>query len=298
MRSCILTLLSAAILASAAPAAHASITGEYIVGGEEVSDPAAWPWQVRLFMSEDSDSGFCGGSLIAPDWVLTAAHCVLDDDNQTMDRILVGYGSVYQSRLRLIDSDRIIPHQDYPVRANDIALIHLVDPVPNARLIEVATPDTAAAVTAPGSKLIVTGWGALWDFPGFEEAFMRDRGVVSPGHLLEMGELYSPDQLREVELDLIPADECRDAYAAFNEAIGSEGRPVSRSEICAGKPEGSADSCYGDSGGPLVAPAGDGRYVQVGIVSWGIQCGNPSLPGIYSRVSHFYDWIHDVMASE
>jgi secreted trypsin-like serine protease len=64
-------------------------------------------------------------------------------------------------------------------------------------------------------------------------------------------------------------------------------------EICAGKPNESKDSCQGDSGGPLVAPDPDNSrgYIQVGVVSWGVSCGQKGLPGVYTRVSKFYDWI-------
>ena len=299
MRPSVRTLASAIVLALLAPAAHAAVTDEFVVGGEQVADNDVWPWQVRIFESEDPDSGFCGGSLIAPDWVLTAAHCALDRDGEVMPHVLVGYGSVYQSKLTLIDSAKIIPHPDYPERDTDLALIKLAEPVPNARWIEIASPEVATAVTEPGANLMITGWGAVWDFQGFSEALSMDRDVVSPGQLLSTEELLSPDQMRQAEIELISAEECRKAYEAFGAAAGDRGLTISRSEMCAGSPEGSRGSCFGDSGGPLLAAAdNDEGYVQVGIVSWGVQCGNPSLPGVYARVSYFYKWIHDVMASK
>ncbi|MCP4306828.1 MAG: trypsin-like serine protease, partial [bacterium] len=69
-----------------------------------------------------------------------------------------------------------------------------------------------------------------------------------------------------------------------------------QTEICAGSPAGAKDSCYGDSGGPLVAKVDNSRgYIQVGVVSWGAQCGNPVLPGVYNRLSRFNDWVRDQM---
>src|SRR5690606_33259004 len=142
-------------------------------------------------------------------------------------------------------------------------------------------------------KVTVTGWGALWDFAGFEAASQinhNGRQEVEPGKLLQSGELQSPDQLREVEIGVIENAECKSAYEAFGDAIGAN-FTIANTEICAGVPEGAKDSCYGDSGGPLVAPADNSRgFIQVGVVSWGGQCGNPALPGAYSRISQFYGW--------
>ncbi len=84
---------------------------------------------------------------------------------------------------------------------------------------------------------------------------------------------------------------------AFGSATGAN-FTIANTEICAGVPEGAKDSCYGDSGGPLVAKADNSRgYIQVGVVSWGVQCGNPALPGVYSRISQFYDWVKDTVLS-
>ena len=66
---------------------------------------------------------------------------------------------------------------------------------------------------------------------------------------------------------------------------------------CAGSPAGAKDSCYGDSGGPLVVADENGKYVQVGVVSWGSQCGNPVLPGVYNKLSRFAPWVQDQMAA-
>ena len=69
------------------------------------------------------------------------------------------------------------------------------------------------------------------------------------------------------------------------------------SMICAGVPEGGIDACQGDSGGPLMVKHSTGRYVLTGIVSWGIGCAKPNLPGIYTRTSNYIDWITSTMDS-
>ena len=300
MRSFTGLVLGALVAVGLSAPAGAAITSEFIVGGKTAAD-GAWPWQVRLLDSMDTNTGFCGGSFITEQWVLTAAHCLVNDDNEPATSVVVGYGSTYQSQLNMIESEAVFVHPDY-LEGNvaDIALIKLAEPVPGAQWIEIATPDSEAAVTTPGSKLVVTGWGSVWDFAGFEDsAWVRDgRQMVSPRGLLSSGELLSPDQMREVEIELINAEDCNASYKAFGEALESDFYFVAETEICAGAPEGAKDSCYGDSGGPLVAPADNPQgFVQVGIVSWGVQCGNPALPGIYSRISQFYDWVKETVVS-
>lgn len=299
MRSLTGLVLGAVVAVGLSAPAGAAITSEFVVGGKAVAD-GAWPWQVRLLDAMDTNTGFCGGSFITEQWILTAAHCLVDGD-QAATSVVVGYGSSYQSKLKMIESEAVFVHPDYlDGYVADIALVKLAQPVPGAQWIEIATPDREAALTAPGSKLIVTGWGSVWDFAGFEDsAWVRDgRDIVSPRGLLSSGELLSPDQMREVEIQLIDAQECNDSYKAYGEALGSDYYFVANTEICAGAPEGAKDSCYGDSGGPLVAPADNAQgYLQVGIVSWGVQCGNPALPGIYSRISQFYDWVRDTVVN-
>ncbi len=285
-------------VALTATAAEARINSNFIMGGELVTDDGAWPWQVRLFDTHDADSGFCGGSLISNQWVLTAAHCVVSF-GKAVQKVVVGYGSVYQSKLTMVDSALVIANPGYGTEAKgDLALIKLKEPLANVTTIAVADPEMEKQVVGPQTKLTVTGWGALWDFQGFDAAkYIRNgRAMVSTQKLLSQNQLLSPDQLRQVTVDAIPTDECKASYVAYGEATNND-LTISANEICAGSPEGAKDSCYGDSGGPLVAPLGDDKgYVQVGVVSWGIQCGNPALPGVYGRLAPFAQWIKDTMA--
>jgi secreted trypsin-like serine protease len=291
-------VLGTVVAAGIAAPAMADITGEFITSGKTAAD-GAWPWQVRLLDDFDTQTGFCGGSFITEQWVLTAAHCLVDENGEAATSVVVGYGSIYQSQLQMIGSEAVFVHPAYlEGYVADVALIKLEEPVEGAAWIEVATPEREAQLTAPGSTLTVTGWGSVWDFAGFEEsAWLRNgREIVAPRALLSAGELLSPDQLREVDIQLIAYEECRDSYEAFGEAIGQEGYTIAPTEICAGAPDGAKDSCYGDSGGPLVAAADNQQgYLQVGVVSWGIQCGNPALPGVYTRISEFYPWVKDTV---
>lgn len=289
--------LVAAVLTVSGPAT-AEISSDFVVGGSPAQE-GSWPWQVRLLSDMDRQSGFCGGSLIAPQWVLTAAHCVVYG-GETTESVVIGYGSVYQSELKLVASEKIIAHPDYNTANHaDLALIKLAEPVTGGAFIEMADEATESDLVAPGDELTVTGWGALWDFEGFEEALYArsgsGRSEVNTRALLNANALVSPEQLHEVTIQSIATDECRAAYEAFGSATDAD-FTIAATEICAGSPVGAKDSCYGDSGGPLVAKADNELgYVQVGVVSWGSQCGNPVLPGVYNRLSHFRGWVEEQM---
>jgi secreted trypsin-like serine protease len=291
-------LLLGLALAAGATLAHAGTTEEFIVGGSPAAD-GAWPWQVRLLDSMDPQSGFCGGSLISDQWVLTAAHCVVMDDGP-IDSVVVGYGSTQQSKLKLVPSVKIIVHPDYMKENHaDLALIKLAEPLPDAKWIPIADAAAEQKFVTPGATLVVTGWGALWDFAGFEEAlYSRNKGFseVDTHKLLNANALVSPEQLHQVEIEMISNEECAAAYQAYSEAI-QDSLVISPTELCAGSPAGAKDSCYGDSGGPLVVADDKGGYVQVGVVSWGSQCGNPVLPGVYNKLSRFQPWVKDQMAA-
>ena len=142
-------LLLGLALAAGAAAAHAGTTEEFIVGGSPAAD-GAWPWQVRLLDSMDPQSGFCGGSLISNQWVLTAAHCVVMDDGP-IDSVIVGYGSTLQSKLKLVPSVKIIVHPDYMKENHaDLALIKLAEPLPDAKWVTIADADAEAKFVTPG----------------------------------------------------------------------------------------------------------------------------------------------------
>src|SRR5687768_9631232 len=97
---------------------------DMIVGGREANQ-GSWPWQVRLYENASDTEGFCGGTLIADDWVLTAAHCMFNADGSKKDEVVVGYGHVDRTKTIKLRSSSIHPHQDYDGSSHDIALISL-----------------------------------------------------------------------------------------------------------------------------------------------------------------------------
>jgi secreted trypsin-like serine protease len=258
---------------------------EMIVGGKEAKD-GDYPWQVRIYSSGDDQVGFCGGSIIGDRWILTAAHCLLNTEE-----VAVGYGSVDRTKTTKIPSEKIIVHPGYIAGEKaDVALIKLAKPIPNAAAIGYTDAAQEKALMPAGAKVTVTGWGAIWDFPAFQNAVqvMAGRSALSERKLLTDEELQAPRKLHQVEVDVIDQTECKSVYESLQVPAFS----IGDTEICATAPEGGKDSCFGDSGGPLVVKADNTRgYAQVGIVSWGPQCGNPLYPGVYTRVSSFSDWI-------
>jgi secreted trypsin-like serine protease len=257
---------------------------EMIVGGEEARD-GQFPYQVRIYGVHNDEVGFCGGSVIADQWVLTAAHCVLD-----VSEVMVGYGSNDRAKTAKIPSEKVIAHPAYiRGQAADVALIKLKTPIGKDNQIALADDAAEKTLAAPGAKLVVSGWGALWEVKK-DEAVMKMLSTLPSGKQMQQ-EMEFPQKLHWVEIEAIDAQECRTLYEEEDALF-----KIEDTEICAMQPGKRRDSCYGDSGGPLVVPAADGdRPVQVGIVSWGEWCAHDTLPGVYARVSAFKRWIEETI---
>jgi secreted trypsin-like serine protease len=266
---------------------------EMIVGGK-VAPEGKFPWQARLYTSMDDDKGRCGGTIVADQWVLTAAHCAVVDPTAAanivpLDTIVVGYGSVDRTKTTKIESEKIVVHPLYLQQGQagnaDIALIKLKQPIANVTAVQLADPQLNQELLTPGAKVIVTGWGAVWD--------PEDKSIMDMLSQLtsdaDLGERLSyPLKLHQVEIQAMDNESCRSMLQPSNMSVAD-------SDICAMSPGSRKNACYGDSGGPLLASAGSRKFVQVGVVSRG--CGNTLLPNIYTRVSSFSDWIRDTMAA-
>ena len=242
--------------------------GGRIVGGE-ISPEGAWPWQIALFAPSRSGilGATCGGSLIAPQWAVTAAHCVNANPSGAYS---IGYGSNRLSGLNRIDVEKVIIHESYdPSRNdNDIALLKLARaaPLPPGKFAHLPPLTRSVQQIQPGENVTVSGFGFLNDC----------RGKPGPGCTMQ-------DQLRDVTLSAMAMDECRRVYA-------QNGQALTEHQLCVGYSQGGKDSCQGDSGGPLVVKRGD-IWVQFGVVSWGAGCAQPGLPGVYTNVAAYVDWI-------
>jgi secreted trypsin-like serine protease len=262
-----------------------ALNDDFIVRGQK-AEAGEWPWQVRILVDVNDRRGFCGGSLIAPQWVLTAAHCTYGEHGA------IGYGSTKRAELKAVAVTAMFRHPDYPRGAKkaDIALLKLAAPVMDATTIAIADADSDGLLNVEGTHVTVTGWGALIEGKpdAATLALIEDLEPENLQAVMSEEEIAVPEELREVEVEVVNFGGCKDVYA-------TEGMKVSDTEICAGRQGTGRDSCYGDSGGPLVTRT-DAGWVQLGVVSWGKKCGHPFLPGIYSRIASFRGWIDETMA--
>ena len=229
-----------------------------IVGGTEV-DPACpdckYPFMVSIQSTGYWGGHFCGGSLVRPDWVVTAAHCVQGESASQL-RVKIGLHNVNGttgSETKLVD--QIIVHPNYSGNSldNDYALLHLTtesDFEPIQLITENAHDNEPVMSTT-------LGWGA-----------------TSSGG---WGSTY----LMEVD---VPIDNSCGNYSNWE---------ITNNMVCAGDNNGGEDSCQGDSGGPLIMTNGDGEYELIGIVSWGYGCAEAGYPGVYSRIWTRKDWFFD-----
>ncbi len=289
--------------AELAPAAAGNGDGDSdggrIVGGT-IALPGTVPWQVEIIttnpiteaeLAEDRAMGIkrqawetrhhCGGALIAPGWVLTAAHCFVDKNDKLRGLAersvtLGGQDLRFTTPMRI---ERVVVFGSYSRagnKKNDVALLR-IEPIPGqtdpavaarAQPIRILGSRPGDRALALQDRVTVTGWGITG---AHENGDIRD---------LTKRPLRQSPELLEVGLQVKPQTDCRDKVAGAA-ARGGLGAGV----ICAGGSANEAkDSCSGDSGGPMTRVQGRER-VLVGLVSWGVGCGIKGRPGLYANVT-------------
>jgi secreted trypsin-like serine protease len=289
-----------ACIALALPAAASAGLQTRVVGGG-VAPAGAYPWQAAVmldaaFHRTDFAGQFCGGVLVTPRIVLTAAHCVRDTDpdathNINGDCLVPPVGDPNGCFLDPNDVDVALNESTLsPANGerHDIQAVYIhPDNNPNTYTDDVAYLVLSAPTGIPPLKLAGPSETALWT-PG------RATQVTGYGTTAVGGGGSGSNSLKVATVPILPDSTCSSSYGSLF---------FSFAMVCAGYvSEGVADSCQGDSGGPLAAPAEGGIFRLVGLVSFGEGCANADRPGVYSRLgapgSLFQGVVDEVAAVE
>ncbi len=191
----------------------------------------------------------CGGALYKKDVVLTAAHCVEGSGANTRITVTAGVNDLDSSSAIKVRSTKVKQAPGYNGSGKDWALIKLARPIDKPTL-KIATTDRYNR-----GMFTIAGWGDTKENAG--------EGTT---------------KLRKATVPFVADRVCKRHYG---------NRLVSKEELCAGWMRGGIDTCQGDSGGPMFRKDDAGKWIQVGIVSWGDGCARTGVPGVYTEVSTF-----------
>uniref|UniRef100_A0A8C3KLM2 Urokinase-type plasminogen activator n=1 Tax=Calidris pygmaea TaxID=425635 RepID=A0A8C3KLM2_9CHAR len=245
-----------------------------IVGGSQ-AEVESQPWIAGIFQNiRGTDHFLCGGSLIDPCWVLTAAHCFhTPPQKKSIYKVFLGKSilNVTDKNEQVFMVDDIISHpgftDDTGGNENDIALIRI---------------RTASGQCAVESKYVRT---VCLPEPGLDLSDNTRCEIAGYGKQ-DFYDIYYAQRLMSATVNLISQKKCKHDYY--------DNIRVTDNMVCAGDPMWKTDACKGDSGGPMVCEH-NGRMTLYGIVSWGDGCAKENKPGVYTRVTRYLNWIDSNM---
>lgn len=244
-----------------------------IVGGSRVESQQQWPWVVMI---KQNWKYICAGVLIAPQWVLTAAHCGFEKNikNNTAPgpswKVIAGENSQYELNQGIGISLAVMheyTHYEDDIPRNDIMMLkldRLLEPTNNINFV--CLPQSRFETPQPGDMCTIAGWG------------------------VNTKQSDQPEFLHHAEIPILSNEECKTKHTSEKDY-----NSISDDMICAGYHDGGVDACNGDSGGPLMCKREDGTVYLPGIISWGYGCAEKDTPGVYTKNANYLDWIHQTI---
>ncbi|KAK3690830.1 hypothetical protein RRG08_021530 [Elysia crispata] len=254
-------------------------TGKLRVVGGDLAPHGKYPWQVGIRIVKNLfpnntyfHSHHCGGTIISEHWVLSAAHCFINKRRRNIRMMVGDHNNTNQPDRgeQEFQVEEMILHENYSKADYDYDIALLKVKKINGKGIVFNNFVQPACLPTPTTPYLE---GTMCDISGWGETELG-------------GNRHYPDILKAISVPLLGLESCLRLYNQ------TRGRLFSQRMMCAGYLTGGMDTCQGDSGGPLVCNI-EGVYTLVGITSWGLGCGEPNAPGVYSLVQRYLTWIYE-----